>query len=192
MNKTKNAIFEVAIKEFSMNGYNKTTMDSIAEKAGVAKGTLYYHFNSKEEIFNYIMEEGMSRLSYRVEEAVKGQKNFYSKFKILCKVQLMMVYENKEFFKVIMSQLWGQESRQLELRKALKDYFSQLEGYIKEAIAEKAIRGGNAALMAYSLFGTICAAAIYELINNSMEIDAVVDNLMDYILKGVDCENVYS
>lgn len=192
MNKTKNAIFEVAIKEFSMNGYNKTTMDSIAEKAGVAKGTLYYHFNSKEEIFNYIIEEGMSRLSYRVEEAVKGQKNFYSKFKILCEVQLMMVYENKEFFKVVMSQLWGQESRQLELRKALKDYFSQLERYIKEAIAEKAIRGGNAALMAYSLFGTICAAAIYELINNSMEIDAVVDNLMDYILKGVDCENVYS
>ena len=50
MNKTKNLIFESAIKIFSESGYRGATMDDIAANASLAKGTLYYHFKSKEEI----------------------------------------------------------------------------------------------------------------------------------------------
>jgi AcrR family transcriptional regulator len=52
MNKTKNTIFEAAIKVFSSNGYNGATMDDIALNAGVAKGTLYYHFKSKKKFLS--------------------------------------------------------------------------------------------------------------------------------------------
>ena len=51
MNKTKRAIFESAIKVFSKSGYTGATMDEVVAKAGVAKGSLYYHFKSKEELF---------------------------------------------------------------------------------------------------------------------------------------------
>lgn len=57
MNKTKNLIFKSAIKIFSESGYRGATMDDIAANAGLVKGTLYYHFKSKEEIFNFIVEE---------------------------------------------------------------------------------------------------------------------------------------
>ena len=50
MNKTKRLIFYSAIKIFSDLGYRGATMDEIASNAGLAKGTLYYHFTSKEEI----------------------------------------------------------------------------------------------------------------------------------------------
>ena len=56
MNKTKNLIFESAIKTFSESGYRGATMDDIASNAGLAKGTLYYNFASKEEIFNFIVD----------------------------------------------------------------------------------------------------------------------------------------
>ena len=59
MNKTKRAIFDAAIKIFSTNGYEGATMDDMAQAAGVAKGTLYYYFKSKEEIFKYIITEGV-------------------------------------------------------------------------------------------------------------------------------------
>ena len=54
MNNTKKLIFEAAIKVFSECGYNGAIMDDIASRAGVAKGTLYYHFASKEEIFKFV------------------------------------------------------------------------------------------------------------------------------------------
>ena len=44
-------ILEAAFAEFSRNGYATTTLDRIAERAGVTKGTIYVYFDSKEQLF---------------------------------------------------------------------------------------------------------------------------------------------
>jgi AcrR family transcriptional regulator len=44
-------IIEAAFSEFSRNGYATTTLDQIAERAGVTKGTIYVYFESKEHLF---------------------------------------------------------------------------------------------------------------------------------------------
>jgi AcrR family transcriptional regulator len=44
-------ILEAAFAEFSRNGYATTTLDQIAERAGVTKGTIYVYFESKEQLF---------------------------------------------------------------------------------------------------------------------------------------------
>ena len=48
----KKRIFEVAIELFLANGFNNTSMDQIAEQAGVSKQTVYSHFRNKEELFS--------------------------------------------------------------------------------------------------------------------------------------------
>lgn len=186
MNKTKNAIFEAAIKVFSSNGYNGATMDDIALKAGVAKGTLYYHFKSKEEIFKYIVKEGMNKIRENVQESVDNEEDVISKLKVLCKVQLDLVYKNKDFFKVIMSQLWGTELRQLELRDIVQKYIMLIEAYLKEAMEKGIIKKGNTSLMAYTFFGGLCSTIVYEIINEDrVNIDEIIDNLTNYLLKGM-------
>ena len=49
MNKTKRKIFEASMKLFAEKGYDGTSIEEITSAVGVAKGTLYYHFSSKEE-----------------------------------------------------------------------------------------------------------------------------------------------
>ena|ERR1700722_5144917 len=44
-------ILEAAFAEFSRNGYATTTLEQIAERAGVTKGTIYVYFESKEQLF---------------------------------------------------------------------------------------------------------------------------------------------
>ena len=56
MNKTKRKIFETSMKLFAEKGYEATSIEEITATVGVAKGTLYYHFTSKEEIFNFLIE----------------------------------------------------------------------------------------------------------------------------------------
>ena len=43
-------IIQAAVDEFLENGYDGTSMESIARRAGVSKGGLYHHFSSKDEI----------------------------------------------------------------------------------------------------------------------------------------------
>lgn len=186
MNKTKKSIFDAAIKIFSKSGYNGATMDEIALEAGVAKGTLYYHFKSKEEIFRFIINEGLGILADKVNYVDKNE-NPIENLKNICRAQLAALYENKDFFKVLLSQLWGQEIRQLELRQQLRKYVDRIELYIKDAIKLGYIREGNANFMAYAFFGSLLSVAVYEVINiDHINLDEIVDNLVLYNLKGLE------
>ncbi|MBK1813458.1 TetR/AcrR family transcriptional regulator [Clostridium sp. YIM B02505] len=186
MNKTKRAIFEAAISIFSKAGYNGATMDEIALKAGVAKGTLYYHFKSKEEIFNFIITEGINLMHDEINQVKNMDDDALVKLKEVCKIQLSFLYRNKEFFKVIMSQLWGQELRQLELRNQIQRYIYGIEVYIKEAADTGLIRKGDVSFMAYAFFGSLISAAVYEIINiDKINLESIIDNLIDYNFRGL-------
>lgn len=186
MNKTKNIIFISAITVFSKSGYDGATMDEIAANAGVAKGTLYYHFKSKEEIFRYIITEGMNFVKEQVSIAVEHETEPVSKLKALCEVQLNLFYQNKDFFKVVMSQVWGQENRQLLLRDIMDGYIQYIESFLKEAMDRKIIRNTNVTFMAYNFFGSICSMAMYELLNQDRDdADKLIDTLTQYMLRGI-------
>jgi AcrR family transcriptional regulator len=50
-------ILEAAFTEFARNGYAATTLDQIAERAGVTKGTIYVYFENKEQLFISMVRE---------------------------------------------------------------------------------------------------------------------------------------
>ena len=50
-------ILEAAFVEFSRNGYATTTLDRVAERAGVTKGTIYVYFENKEHLFISMVRE---------------------------------------------------------------------------------------------------------------------------------------
>src|SRR5580700_11749805 len=50
-------ILEAAFAEFSRSGYAAATLDQVAERAGVTKGTIYVYFESKEHLFISMVRE---------------------------------------------------------------------------------------------------------------------------------------
>lgn len=52
----KQAILEVATKLFSKNGFKDTSMADLANVIGTAQGTIFYHFNSKEQLFLAVLK----------------------------------------------------------------------------------------------------------------------------------------
>lgn len=127
---TKKSIFEAGVTVFAKYGYKGALMDTIAEEAGVAKGTLYYHFKSKEEIFVFTMEEGIREIVDGVRSEAEGMDNIIAKLTTICRVQLEMMKSKADFFRVLFSQLMGLEDRQSSLRLRLRDYILYLQGII--------------------------------------------------------------
>jgi AcrR family transcriptional regulator len=56
---TRTRIQQVALELFTEHGYEKTSLREVAERLGVTKAALYYHFKSKEEIVNSFVEDRM-------------------------------------------------------------------------------------------------------------------------------------
>ena len=65
----KQNILESALSVFKNKGFEGSTMDEIAKDADFGKATLYYYFNSKEEIFVEILNNGWRRLTNSILES---------------------------------------------------------------------------------------------------------------------------
>jgi AcrR family transcriptional regulator len=60
---TRRRLYRAAAELIAEQGFAATTVDAIAERAGVAKGTVFYNFGSKDGLFASLLEHGIDRLT---------------------------------------------------------------------------------------------------------------------------------
>jgi len=69
----KNEILDAADELFAQKGYDGTSTNDILEKVGIARGTLYHHFKSKEEIMDALIERYSLRLLSQAKEIAEDR-----------------------------------------------------------------------------------------------------------------------
>ena len=181
MNKTKRKIFETSMKLFAEKGYDATSIEEITATVGVAKGTLYYHFSSKEEIFNFLIEEGVKLLKNSI--AIKTDKldNSIDKIRAIILIQIKILVKYENFMTIILSQIWGTDPRSQMCKSYVFDYIQMIEEIVKEGIAKGEIVEGDPNVIASGIFGFTCSSLIYKMRHHNEEID--VANLYKEIEK---------
>ncbi len=137
MNKTKRKIFETSMELFAKKGYEATSIEEITSVVGVAKGTLYYHFASKEEIFNFLVEEGMKLLKNSIEIKTANLSNSLDKLKAIILIQIKIIVKYENFISMLLSQIWGQEPRNKKCREYVFEYINVIENIIKDGIQKE-------------------------------------------------------
>jgi len=68
---TRQKLYEAAVTLIAEQGFSATTVDEIAERAGVAKGTVYYNFASKSVLFEELLRHGVGLLTASLREAAE-------------------------------------------------------------------------------------------------------------------------
>ena len=71
----KNEILDKAAALFAKKGYDGTSIGDILEKVGVARGTLYYHFRSKEEILDALVERISNSIIANAKKAAGNKEH---------------------------------------------------------------------------------------------------------------------
>lgn len=68
----RDAVLDAATRLFALEGYEHTEVDAIAAAANVAKGTIYFHFQTKEKLFLAVADYGMRQLTEHVLKTLEG------------------------------------------------------------------------------------------------------------------------
>ena len=74
INKTRGQIIEVAKRLFQKFGFDKTSMDEIAQAAHKAKRSLYNHFTDKEHLFCTIVDEEMKTIHQKLQPLLENKE----------------------------------------------------------------------------------------------------------------------
>lgn len=76
-------ILQVAEEVLAEKGYHETSMDEIAMRVGIAKGTVYLHFPSKEDLVVAIFAHDMQEFSHAVDEAIASELTAHAKLEAI-------------------------------------------------------------------------------------------------------------
>ena len=160
MNKTKRKIFETSMKLFAEKGYDATSIEEITANVGVAKGTLYYHFSSKEEIFQFLIEEGVKLLKNSVEIKTEKLESSIDKIKAVVLIEIKVLVKYEDFMTIVLSEIGGNGPRSILCKKYVFEYIQMIEKIVENGINKKEIIDGDKNVIASGIFGFTCSSLI--------------------------------
>ena len=131
-------ILDAARKVFARQGFERGMMDEIAREAGIAKGTVYLYFRSKQEIFRAVLEHNMKVLRQETLSRVDAASTLHAKIRAFVQARMENAEASKDFFRIMDS-----EERNLAMtRSQYRDFLREPVAHLTAAI-EAASRSGE-------------------------------------------------
>lgn len=103
----KEKIFEAAVQAFYEKGYQKTTMQDIAGKAGIAPSLIYSYYKGKQQLFNLIVNPVLMKLPDTLRQAEESSGLPYEKYINIEKQFFMSLLDKRLEFIILMDKSVG-------------------------------------------------------------------------------------
>src|SRR5260370_2642840 len=94
-----------AIKVFAERGFNTATVAEIARGAGVADGTIYLYFKSKDDLLLRLFDEKMTQLLAEAKAALAEERDAPSRLKRFIQLHFSLVERNPDLASVLVVEL---------------------------------------------------------------------------------------
>ncbi|MFB7448660.1 MULTISPECIES: TetR/AcrR family transcriptional regulator [unclassified Streptomyces] len=163
---TRTKLYEAAVTLIAEQGFSATTVDEIAERAGVAKGTVYYNFKSKTELFEELLRHGVSLLAASLrsaaEETVERGGTRVEALDAMIRAGLVFIDRYPAFTQLYVAELWrtgrAWNSTLLVVRQ---EAVAVVEGVLREGVAAGELSDEiDVQLTASALVGMVLVAAL--------------------------------
>lgn len=180
---TRAAILEAAEKVIGKQGFSLSSIADITRAAGVAQGTFYIYFRSKEDVFRELVLELGRVLRHSLTEASERAPNRLRAEKEGLRAFLNFVASHPGLYRIIQEALFIDP-------KAYRSYFETFADSYREALikaeASGEIRKGDADVRAWALMGMAKALGErYAVWRETRPVDEMVEAAHDMIVRGL-------
>lgn len=183
---TREEILTAALNLFSTNNYHATSMSMIAEEAGVSKGTVYWHFDSKEDLFRELVLAGLDYFNENYERIKSENLNAEEKIYAIIDFSIKMLAENLKMGNILQNniQLISSEfqKKMIERHKAA---ISVIKLVIEQGIDSGTIESSNPHNTAVMILTLIFNTHSQELYYTFDTVKEDVDFIYNFIMQGI-------
>ncbi|MTD58568.1 TetR/AcrR family transcriptional regulator [Amycolatopsis pithecellobii] len=158
---TQQRLFEATLKLAGSRGLAGLTVDEIAAEAGVAKGTVYYNFGSKDGLIDALLRYGVGQLAERLR-AHSDAPDPVAGLESLVDEGLAFAAEYQGFSQILVSELWRTPGQWHETLTLLRE---EIISIVKQQLQRVADAGRlppdvRISMLAGALFGTLLVVAL--------------------------------
>ena len=163
---TRQKLYAAAVTLIAEKGFSSTTVDEIAERAGVAKGTVYYNFAGKNELFEELLRHGVGRLTCSLREAAQAAVaeggSRVDALDAMVGAGLAFIARHPAFTQLYVAELWRtNRAWKPTLMAARQEAVAVVEDVLREAVRAGELNGDlDVPLTASAVFGMVLVAAL--------------------------------
>ncbi|KND38686.1 TetR/AcrR family transcriptional regulator [Streptomyces acidiscabies] len=163
---TRQKLYEAAVTLIAEQGFSATTVDEIAERAGVAKGTVYYNFASKSVLFEELLRHGVGLLTASLREAsqrsARAGGTRVDALDAMIRAGLVFIDRYPAFTQLYVAELWRtNRAWQSTLMVVRKEAVAVVEDVLRAGVAEREFADDiDVPLTAAALVGMVLVAAL--------------------------------
>ena len=181
--RTVRKLLEAAAQEFGQRGFHEAAITGITSRAGVALGTFYTYFESKEELFRALVRDMSQATRAHVAEAVRGAPDRLAAERIGLAAFIAFTRKHPELYRII-------EEAQFVAEDCYREhYLTFVEGYrdgLASATAKGQIVEGPDELRAWALIGmSVFLGMRYGIWGEDMDPAEVADRAIDLVSEGL-------
>lgn len=185
---SRSKIMDAAVGVFAEKGYHQASMDEIALRAGVAKGTLYYHFTGKSELFKTIVSDGLQQLMTKIDKDLKGDPEIERQIRNIVGHHIDLFLESNGLAHIVMHELTNglEEEVLAELNRLRESYVDYLAGVLEEGRKWGILRDVDCKLAATGLLGLLDSSCEYFLRNKErVKREQIETFVLTTVMKGI-------
>ena len=183
-------ILEAARKVFAKKGFHDATVDDVANAAGVAKGTVYLYYRSKQEVYLAALKFGIGQMYTLLVDEVNKVATTEEKLRGLIAAKLAYFDENRDFFKIYYSELGKIPTHPGGIDSEFKALYLEqarlVEYIVKDGIRKKAIRNLRTEQTAFAISDIIRGVVTQRILGwSKSNTSQDADFIFDLIWKGI-------
>lgn len=147
------AIREAAMRVVGRKGVARATVQEIADEAGVAKGTVYLYFRSREEIIEKTTQTAVDDLLERILGAIRAGGPFRTVLKRVLTTQVGYFDEHRDFFRLYLATVDGSEALRRRRLANRRRYVALIVTMLRTASERGEIRAADLDRVAAAIAG---------------------------------------
>ena len=181
-------IVDAAIRVFARTGYYNSRVSDIAREAGIASGTIYLYFKTKDEILVSLFRDKMADWVAFARREIVAEPDPISKIRRLVALHFSVLEANPDLAEVVQVELrQGHKFFRGASAQEVSAYFELIGGVLEEGIASGQIRGDLPVKLATKmLFGAMDQVATsWVLGKRGYQLTDAADAVATVFLKGV-------
>ena len=149
-------IVDVAQRLFAKYGFKKTTIDDIARSAHIAKGGIYYYFNSKEDIFRAVLEKESRLWNKKVKELISRTNTPQEKLRAYFVARINYLSQLSNFYSALREEYLEHYSFVENIRKKyFREEIEIVKAILKEGTEKRVFQIEDLELMAFVIVATL-------------------------------------
>ena len=187
---TRQRILDAATEVFSEKGYHGAAVDDIVKASQTSKGSFYFHFPSKQDIFFSLVDRLIASLARSAEEAIDQEKGALLKVNAALETVFNTFSKHRSLAKILLVGGVGLGKAFDERLLAIHARFASLiREHLDEAIVEGSIPILDAEITSYAWLGAVNEVIIRWLYTGQPDpLDEALDTLRVLLLRSIGTE----